>query len=202
MSRNKLFLGLGLLLMLAILAAQSFSQDGPPEGRGRRGGQGGQGGGGQMNRPREEMRGQRDPEQMRQMMQQRMMQRVKQNLNATDEQWHQIEPPLNKVMTLSRQSEGMGGGMYGRAMAARGQRPGRAEGAPDMPEPESKIEKARMELREALNNGEKETIEKKLEAFRTARAEAQKDLDAARKELKKAVTLAQEAELVLMGYLE
>lgn len=204
MSRSKVFLGLGFALMLAVLAAQSFSQDQaqPPRdgrGRGERSGQGAQ-----MDRPREGMRGQRDPEQMRRMMQERMMQRIKQNLGATDEEWTKIEPPLTKVMTLSQQAEGMGGrGMGARNAAPRQARPQTPEGdQPAMPEPETKLEKARMELRQTLDGDDKEAVQAKLDAFRAARDEAKKELADAQKALKETVTLNQEAELVLMGYLD
>jgi hypothetical protein len=212
MSGKKVLMGLGLLLVLSILAAQSFSQDEPAQpGRGRRGG-GGQPGG--PAGPQAEMRapgdrpgqmGQRDPEQMRQMMRERQIQRIKQALKATDEQWAKIQPPLTKVLDLSQQASGMGFG--GRAMAGRGQRPGAPEGQPDQPapaapEPETKIEKARLELRTALDGTDQSAIEAKLAAFREARDEAKKELEAAQKDLKKELTPPQEAELVLMGYLD
>ena len=210
MSRSKVFLALGFILILGLLVAQSFSQDQPRQ-RGRGGGGGGPDAqGGQMDRPRQGMqgmRGQRDPEQMRRMMQERMMQRVRQNLGATEEEWTRIEPPLAKVMELSQQAEGPGMGMGGR-MGMRGMNPRMARpGAPEgeeapMPEPENKLDKARMELRQALDGEDKEAVQKKLDAFRAAREEAQKELAVAKKELKAAVTLPQEAELVLMGYLD
>lgn len=209
MSRSKVFLGLGFALLLAVLAAQSFSQSDAPQqrGRGGRGGQGGQGPqGGQMAGPRDGqgqgMRGQRSPEQMRQMMQERMMQRVRQNLNATDEEWAKIEPALTKVMTLSQETEGTGMGFGGRGMRPGGRMRQAAPEGEQAPEPETKLEKARTELRQSLDEGDKEAVQKKLEAFRTARDEAKKELAAAQKQLKETVNVQQEAELVLMGYLD
>ena len=76
------------------------------------------------------------------------------------------------------------------------------EGEQAAPEPETKLEKARLELRQSLDEGDKEAIQKKLEAFRTARDETKKELAAAQKQLKETVTVQQEAELVLMGYLD
>ena len=147
--------------------------------------------------------GQMNPEEMRRMMQERMMERVKRNLNATDDEWAKIEPPLKKVMDLSQQAGSMGMGFRGRNMR-QGPRPSGPEGMEEssMPEPETKIEKTQMDLRKALDSEDKEAIQKKLEAYREARKEAQKELAAAQKELKKQLTLQQEAELVLMGYLE
>ena len=204
MSRSKVLLGISLILIVAFFAAQSFSQDG---GRGR--GQGGPGGGAQMGPMGERGQGRggmsnRDPEEMRRMMQERMRQRIKQNLNATDEEWTKIEPALTKVMTLSRETEGMG--MMGRGMMGRGMMNRRGQGpegqAPEAAEPETKLEKARAALQTSLQGDDKEAIQKNLDAYRTARNESKKELVAAQQELKKTVTLKQEAELVMMGYLD
>ena len=140
---------------------------------------------------------------MRQMMQQRMLERAKRNLNPTEEQWTKIEPPLKKVLTL-QQTDGLGFG-GGRGMGPRGQRPGGPEGQTTLPapEPETKLEKARLDLRTALDNkAAEEELKAKLDAFRAAREENQKELAAAKEELKKEVTLQQEAELVMMGYID
>lgn len=135
------------------------------------------------------------------MMQERMMQRVKQALKPTDEQWAKIEPPLKQVVTLQQEASGFGMGFGGRGMAGRGMRPGAPEGA-EQPEPENKLEKARLELRTALDGTDQSAVQTKLEAFRAAREESKKALEAAKKDLKKQVTTQQEAELVLMGYLD
>ena len=190
MFRSKVFLGISLVAILSIFAAQSMSQDEPQRGprgprQGQEGGRRGEGGG--FGQGKES----RDPEQMRQMMQQRMMERMKQQLNASDEEWKKIEAPLTKVMKLSQDVGGMG------MMFGRGPRP--EEGAE-----ESKLEKARRDLGEALRGEEadKDAINEKLAAFRQARDETKKELAAAQKELKSAVSPQQEAHLVMMGMLE
>jgi len=191
-----MFVALGLVLILVVLATQSFSQDDPPQ-RGRRGGQGGPAQG-QMAEPGQRNRmANRDPEEMRKMMMERMTERVKRALNPTEEEWTKIQPALEKVLTLRQETEGMG--PMGRMGRGRGPMAGGPEGAD---QPQSKIEKARMELRTALDETDKDAVKTKLEAFRTARDEADKELAAAKKELKGTVTLPQEAELVLMGYLD
>jgi len=197
MSTKKMLTGLTLLTILAIFAAQSYSQQGGgQEGRGRRGGQqagqvGGRAGGG----PAGQQMGQRDPEQMRQMMLERQIQRVKQALNPTDEQWAKIEPALKKVITLTQQTNraGFPGQGFGRQQ-------GQTEEAN---EEQTTFAKAARELRTAINSGDADAIKTKLEAFRKAREEALKQLTEAKKELKATLTgVQQEAELVLMGYLD
>jgi hypothetical protein len=61
-------------------------------------------------------------------MQQRMMERMKEQMGATDDEWKVIEPRLSKVMSLNRQSAG-------RFMGAMGRRGG--QGGPDRQRPES-----------------------------------------------------------------
>ncbi|HOM60790.1 MAG TPA: hypothetical protein PLP49_05070 [Anaerohalosphaeraceae bacterium] len=191
MSTKKMLTGLTLLTILAIFAAQSYSQQGGGEGRGRRGEQqAGQAGG-----PAGQQMGQRDPEQMRQMMLERQIQRVKQALNPTDEQWAKIEPALKKVITLTQQTN---------RAAFPGQAFGRQQGqTEEANEEQTELAKAARELRTAVNSSNADAIKTKLEAFRRAREEALKQLTEAKKELKATLTgVQQEAELVLMGYLD
>lgn len=197
MSTKKMLTGLTLLTILAIFAAQSYSQQGGgQEGRGRRGGQqAGQAGG-----PGGQQMGQRDPEQMRQMMLERQIQRVKQALKPTDEQWAKIEPALKKVITFTQQTNraGFPGQAFGRGR--QGEQQGQTEEAN---EEQTVLSKAARELRNAINSGDADAIKTKLEAFRKAREEALKQLAEAKKELKATLTgIQQEAELVLMGYLD
>ncbi len=201
MSMKKALTGLTLLTILALFAAQSYSQQGQgPEGRGqRRGGPAGQMEGGPAGGPGQQM-GQRDPEQMRQMIQERQIQRVKQALNPTDEQWAKIEPALKKVITLNQQTNmaGFPGQGFGR-----GQRQGQEGQTEQSAEEQTTLGKARQELRAAINSGNADTIKAKLEAFRKAREEALKQLADAKKELKAQLTTPQqEAELALMGYID
>ena len=102
-------------------------------------------------------RGQFDPAQMNQWM----MQRMKEQLGATDDEWAVIEPRLEKVQTLARDARGGGmGGMFGRGQfggpgGVRGQ-PGGA--APQPPQgaqptaPQSAVSKAAEDLRTTLGD--------------------------------------------------
>lgn len=199
MFTKKALTGFALLTVLTLFAAQSYSQQGDgPQGRGqRRGPQAAQMQGRPEGGPGQQM-GQRDPAQMRQMIQERQIQRVKQVLNPTDEQWAKIEPALKKVINLNQQTNmaGFPGQAFGR-----GRMGGPEEQQSD--EEQTALSKARQELRTALNSGDAETIKTKLQAFRKARKEALKQLADAKKELKAQLTTPQqEAELALMGYID
>jgi chromosome segregation ATPase len=141
---------------------------------------------------------QRDPAQMQRMMTERM----KEPLGASDEEWKVIQPRLQKVMELNRQVNAPGRGMmFGGRGPAGGQRTrpgtGQAQREP------SAVEKATEELQEALSSktATSEQIKEKLTALRKAKEKAAKDLAAAQNELKKDLTVKQEAVLVLSGYL-
>lgn len=171
-------------LAIAVVPTVSFAQDGgqPPQGQDRqRGGDRGNNPGGGRNF---------DPAEM----QKRFMERFKEQLAVPDDEWKVIEPKLTKVMTAQRDVRGgwgMGGGRRGGDQNADQQS-------------SSPVTTALRELRTAVEkpNSSAEEIDQKLAALREARAKAQANLDAARKELKELLTAKQEANLVLMGMLE
>ena len=149
--------------------------------------------------------GMRDPEQMRQMMDERM----RTQLGATEEEWKLIGPRLQKVMELSRDATSVGRGMFfgmgpgGRGgMAGPGGRPGGDQG--NVPQRElSPVEKATEALQTVLQNesATPDLIKTALTALRTAREKAKQDLAKAQQELRQLLTVKQEAMLVLMGTL-
>lgn len=154
---------------------------------GRRGG----GGGG----------GRWDPEQMRQMM----MERIRESLGATEEEWTVIGPRYETVTTLARDARGGGGfGMFGRrgGFGGRGGRGGPGRGADEAPQ--SETAQAADALRETLDNDAStpEQIKEQLTAYRAARENAREELAKAQAELREVLSLRQEARLVLMGTLE
>ncbi len=173
-------------LALAVVPTVGFAQDGgqPPAGgdRTRGGDRNNPGGGGRNMDPAE--------------MQKRMMERLKEQLAATDDEWKVLEPKITKVQTAQRDLRG-GWGM------GRGGRPG-GDANREQPAATSPVEAATRELRTAVEkpNASNEEIDQKLTALREARVKAQANLDAARKELKEVLTAKQEANLVLMGTLE
>jgi hypothetical protein len=163
------------------------------QGQGGQGGQGRQRGGGQF-----------DPEQMRQ----RMMERYQERLEASDAEWQVIEPLLGKVMEAQRgsmggrfggmmfmgrrggdQQEPAGGGQQGR----QGRRPGGMQGSEQV-----------QALGEVLqqDNPSAAEIKDKLAAVRAERKKQEAELKTARENLRKVLTLKQEAMLVLAGTLD
>jgi hypothetical protein len=146
--------------------------------------------------------GGRDPEQMRQRMEQfrqQMSDRMKQAFGATDEEWKVLQPKIEKVQTLARQSRG---GRMG-FMGGRG-RGGNDRGGPPSDRSQSEVEKKAEALQKVLDNKEAkvEEIKAALTGLREARATAKKELEAAQKDLREVLTVRQEAQCVAMGLLE
>ncbi|HNQ21991.1 MAG TPA: hypothetical protein PKK06_02745 [Phycisphaerae bacterium] len=147
-----------------------------------------------------------DPARMRE----RQLDNIKDQLDATDEEWETLAPKIEAVMTAQSELRGGPGG---------GMRPGRPGGpapagsddqaAPGRPRDadtssQSKVAAAERELRTVLEDEEatKEDIAAKLAAYRKAREAARSELQTAQRALKELVSGRQEAVLVLMGMLE
>jgi len=130
-----------------------------------------------------------DPAAMRERMEKYMKEQLG---NPTDEEWKVIQPKLEKVSTLSRESRG--GMMFG----------GRDRGSRDSSQPKSDVQKAQSELKDTLDKKDAsvEDINAKLAALRSAREKARTDLKAAQKDLSEVLTARQVAALVMMGMLE
>ena len=177
MSRCKVVTGLGILGVLGtVWIGQALSQEG---------------GGAGARRQRF------DPAQMRQ----RSLDRIKEFMGATDQEWLVLGPRIEKVQTLSRQTRGMGG------MRVRRQ-PRGAEGvapAPATPAAQlSPVAKATQDLRTVLEDKDAKpaAIKAKLTALREAREKAKQELAKAQKALLEVVTQRQEAQLVLSGLVD
>lgn len=162
-------------------------------------------------RPEGGARGPRGQRRMdREQMRTRMMERMKEQLGAKDEEWKVIEPKLQKVMDLSREVDRPGRGVFfGRGMRRRPgadaeteRRPRRGpEGAPGREA--TAVEKASEDLQKVLESesAKPEDIKAKLTALREAREKAKQDLAKAQQDLQKVLTVKQEATLVLGGIL-
>ncbi|HEX8295671.1 MAG TPA: hypothetical protein VF593_05190 [Chthoniobacteraceae bacterium] len=170
-----------ILLSVVALAASSMlatAQDaaggqGGQAGGGRRGGQGG------------------NPEEFRQ----RMNDRLKTSLKATDEEWAAIQPLIEKVQAKQREGGRFGGG------GGRGGRGGNNDDAQQATRPGQAESEA---LRTALESDSStpEDLKAKLEAVRAHRKKSAAELASAREDLKKVLTVRQEAALVAAGILE
>lgn len=137
-----------------------------------------------------------DPQQMQQMIQQRMMDGFRQQLAVTnDEEWGVIQDRLSKVVRIRMDMFSGGMGMMRRNGGTGGGGGGfRGFGTPD-PNAES--------LQNAIDNGAPAAqIKAALEKYRDSRKQKQAELTKAQEDLRSVITLKQEAALVLAGMLE
>ena len=132
-----------------------------------------------------------DPAQFRQQR----LDRIKEQLGASDDEWKVLSPKIEKVMDVQRNTFGGFGGFRGRG--------GGGGGGGDN-QPQTPVAKASADLRTLLENKDApaDDIKAKLAALRDARQKARDELQAAQKELKEVLTQRQEAVLVTNGMLE
>ena len=136
-------------------------------------------------------RGQRmTPEEMRT----RMATRMKEQLGVNDKEWTALQPKVEKVMQIQRETRGggFGGGRGGQGNAA------------DAAAPTNPVAIASSELQKLLENKDAapEQIKARLTTLRDARVKAREDLVKAQAELKELLTVRQEAVLANMGMLD
>jgi len=139
----------------------------------------------------------------------RMEERIKTSLKMTDEEWAVIQPLIEKVTDKQRDaSTGRGfggpGGPTRGGTTGGGTTGGGTAAATTSTRPERAGTQEREALRLALDSdgSSLEDIKAKLGAVRAVHQKATAELAAAREELKKVVTVRQEAVLVSMGILE
>ena len=176
-------------LTLTTTAVVALAQDTPGQG-GRRGGDRGPGG---FNV--EEFRN-------------RMNARIKEQLKATDEEWAVLQPLIEKVQNKQRDAMtsrgfggffgGRGGGGPGGDRGAGGGGGGGGDRGDRGGSPEAQA------LRTAIESDSTsaEDLKAKLAAVREARKKAAAELEAARADLAKVLSVRQEAVLVSMGVLD
>jgi hypothetical protein len=177
-------------MAVAFISAGAMAQDQVNGGGNQGGNQSGNNGGNRGNRNW-------DPA----AMQQRMLDTVKEQMKAPDDEWKVIEPKLLKVMAAQRDARAGGG--FGRGGPGGGG--GGNRGNDQQPQqPQTELAKASRELRDLLaqENASPDQISAKLTAFRAARTKAEAELKAARESLKEVLNERQEALLVTMGMVE
>lgn len=156
-------------------------------------------------------------------MRQQMMERLKDALGAADDEWKVMEPKIEKIQQLQRQTGGRGPGMFGpgpggpggpggpdqaNAGPSAGGQGGPPPGGPDAgfaqpQQPQSEIQQRQGELREALQaNASPDEVKAKIAALRDARTKAKANLAQAQEELRQVLSLRQEAVLVTFGILD
>jgi hypothetical protein len=185
--------GLAALGLSLFIAGAALAQNQP----GGNGQAGQNGGGGRRG-------GNFDPAQMRAGM----MDRIKGDLGATDEEWTAIQPRLEKVLDAQRDARsgrgGFGGGGFGRRGGQGGGAGGATAGATPSTQPVSAVAKASADLKAAIDNKDTPPAElaSKLATLRDAKEKAKSDLVTTQKSLKELLTQRQEAILVNMGMLD
>ena len=144
-------------------------------------------------------RGNFNPEEFRA----RMAQRMKESLKVTDVEWSVLQPLIEKVTNAQRNASGGFGGFGGRDRG--GDRGGgggdsnRGGGTSDRP---GSAERAALRTALESDSTSADDLKAKLNAVREVRKKAAAELATAREDLKKVVTVRQEAVLVSMGLLE
>ncbi|MEW6157112.1 MAG: hypothetical protein AB1813_06740 [Verrucomicrobiota bacterium] len=174
----KLFAPAALAAGLILTATSSFAQERPNRG----------GGGGF------------DPEQMRQ----RMMERYREVLGVkSDDEWKLIQTRIEKISDARREVGGGFGAMFGGrggrggAGGGGGDNDGGRRGARGGSSPEAE------ELQKAIeSNASADEIKAKLAKLRDTRKEKEAKLEEAQEELRKVLTVKQEAAAVLAGLLK
>lgn len=128
-------------------------------------------------------RNRRGTNEPRRSYQDRMLDNLKGQMGASDEEWTKLKPPVEKILELRAQSMTSGFGRQRGAVA-------------EMPEA--------VALREAIEQADTtpEVLKEKIAAFRTARARQEGALKTARAELSKLATDRQEAVLMIYGLLD
>ena len=125
----------------------------------------------------------------------RMAEQMKTSLKVTDDEWSILSPLVDKVMEKQRDAS---------TRTSFGGRPPGSTGGGDSSRPERAGTAEREALRTTLQNdaASPEEIKNKLGAVRAVHLKSTAELAAAREELRKVVTVRQEAVLVSMGILE
>jgi hypothetical protein len=143
-----------------------------------------------------------------------MMDRLKQQLGATDDEFAAIQPKIQAVMNDQRdaQTGGMFGGRGGRGgrgggggnAGGNGGNGGGGQGGAAAATPESDVAKAAADLQTTLDQKDAtpDDIKGKLETLRTAKKAAKETLSKAQDDLKSVLTQRQEAVLVEFGMLD
>ncbi|MHA3774402.1 hypothetical protein ACXR0O_22985 [Verrucomicrobiota bacterium sgz303538] len=138
---------------------------------------------------------------------QRMNERLKTSLKVNDEEWSVIQPLIEKVQTKQREAMGSrfggfgGGGRRGPGGPGGQGGQGGAQPVSDQSRPGASESQA---LRTTLENenASADEIKSKLAAVRDQRKKSEAELAQAREDLRKVLTVRQEAALVSMGILE
>jgi hypothetical protein len=143
------------------------------------------------NNGQQRQRGNFDPSQWRQQI----MDRMKEQLGSSDDEWKVLEPRVQKVMDLQRDTRGGMMGGFGRTRGGDSNRTSSNDSA---------VQKAQGDLRSALEDKSisADEIAKRLATYRQAKETAKAELTKAQADLKELLSQRQEAQLVMFGMLD
>ena len=180
---RRMMVVLGTAMLIGVMGSQLFAADDAPP---------------PQPPPQPRQRGMRGGMMDPNAFQARMMEQLKGNLKATDDEWKVLEPKIEKVQTLQRQMRM--DGMRGMFSSQRGS----GNEQPTPPAPTTEIGKKTAELQKLLADEKSSLADIKaaLKAVRDAREKVKADIAAAQKDLRDVVNVRQEAELVVIGTLE
>ena len=202
--KAKLRVGLvgAALTVAAAVALPVVGQNVPNGNNGQQGQQGQQDNGGDRGDRGGRNRGNFDPAQMRQ----RMIERLKEQLGASDEELQVLQPRIEKVWQLQRDTAA-GRGFFGgtrRGMGGPNGNTNNNNNGNNADQQQSPVQERMRELQTLLENKDTpaEQIKGKLAELRDARTKAREELTKAQQELRDVLTQRQEAVLVTMGVLE
>lgn len=135
---------------------------------------------------------------------QRMEERMKGLLGASDDEWKVLEPRIRKVQELSMGSRMGMMMMFSRRGGERPGAPGNNANRPQLPAGVSDLMSKTQDLRTLLDNKDAapDQIKAKLAALRDARDKSKKELADAQTQLREVITVRQEAVLVMLGMLD
>ena len=145
-------------------------------------------------------RGNFNPEEFRQ----RMNERLKASLKVTDDEWAAIQPLIEKVQAKQRDAMGGRFGGFGRGPGGPGGPGGAGGGGGGGDQPARPGAAESDALRKALESEStsSDDLKAKLNAVREQRKKSASELASAREDLRKVLTVRQEAALVAAGILE
>ncbi len=197
-------LSLSLALLMGISSGVAIAQDAAQPAQGNRGERGDRGDRGMRGGPGGM---QFDPAQM----QERMLNGIKENLGATDEEWTAMKPKVQDIQKLRMKVAASAMGRFGGPRGMRGpdgpgdandqtRRPGRGIMGMLGNEPTPELDA----LRSASDSDStsNEELKNKIKAYREAVKRDEEKLKSTREELRQLVTVRQEAKLIVSGILD
>ncbi|MDB5320599.1 MAG: hypothetical protein JWN40_2230 [Phycisphaerales bacterium] len=187
MNASRIGAALAAIMLMACMSSSAFAQAQPGQGN-----NGGRQRGGNNGQPF-------DPAAMRE----RYLTQIKEQLGSPDEEWKLLQPKLDKVLTVQRETRGGGGG--GRNGGGRTRGGATPNATPAQPtQPQSAVAVASDDLRKAVADKATapEDLLKKIATLRDAKEKAKADLAAAQKELRELLSARQEAVLITNGILD